>query len=117
MKRILALVCVLLLLAASAMADTVDLTDRSEITDKQITALIEELSLLPEGTEVNLMNVKLSLKGKSQLAAALPQLVFRWTVEIGSYTADSLATTLNLDGQEKRAGYNNFSLALGALPT
>lgn len=116
MKRILALVCVLLLLAASATADTVDLTDRGEIADKQVTALIDELSLLPEGTEVNLMNVKLSLKGKSQLAAALPQLVFRWAVEIGSYTADSLDTVLDLDGQEKRAGYNNFSLALGALP-
>ena len=112
----LLLILMLMLLASSAAADTLDLTDRGEITDKQITAFIEELSTVPEGTTVELTGVKISLKAKDQLVTELPQLIFHWTVDIGSCTIDSLSTSMDLNGAEKRAGYNTFSQALGALP-
>lgn len=117
MKRLALLMMALLLMTVSAMAEnTLDLTGRGEIGEHQVRALITELSEAPAGTQVEMVGVKLSLKAKAQLATALPQLFFHWEVELGDRVIDSTATTLDLDGQAKRANLTAFTNALSALP-
>ena len=113
----LLLALALLLAAGAACAERYDLTGRKRVAGKAVAALVEELSALPPGTDVDLTGVSIKLDDQLTLLSALPTLHFIWRVAFADVKVDGDTETLDLDAlTKKRLGVVTLRKALLALP-
>jgi len=116
MRKLLFILLALLLLALPALAEEpagmADMTHLTELKDKEVPALAEQLNSSALITACDLRGVKLSREAQLKLVDACPQVDFYWQVEINKSFVDNHVTHLNLDELPNRTGYAKLKDAL-----
>ena len=126
MRKLLLVLCLLLLPVLWASADvlgvpvpegqtTLDLTSLTKV-DSRVSTLIKELKAHPEVETVDLTGVSLSLKNKATLAKTFPEIHFVWTVTLKNAVISSEDTVMDLDTPKGEAKLSEIAQALEALP-
>ena len=124
MRKLIALLLILVLLPLVASADvlgvpvpdgetTLDLTGLTKV-DSRVSTLISDLKGHPEVTAVDLTGVNLSLKNKATLAKTVPAVHFVWTVELKNAVISSEDTVMDLDTPKGEAKLSEIAQALDA---
>lgn len=89
------LVC-LLVIAQTALAEVYQMP-YARISDTAVKRVINELTELPAGTQVDLTGVNIGVRERAQMVTALPQLTFVGDVAAGKITIPLATETLDLD--------------------
>ena len=129
MRKLLALLLLLLCLPLAASADILGVAvpqdaAEAELTslkgtknmDAKINTLVADLKKHPGLTKVDLTGVSLSTKNKGTLVQKFPGIHFVWTVKLGNATVSSEDKVMDLDTPYGESKLSEIAAALKALP-
>lgn len=112
MRKLLFLLCAMLLFVLPALAEDVpgmvDMTHLTELRERDVPDLAEKLNVSNLITACDLRGVKITREAQIKLLNSCPNVDFYWTVEIGKTVLDNHMTHLNLDELPSKVGYKKF---------
>ncbi|MBQ8313190.1 MAG: hypothetical protein IJX84_08320 [Clostridia bacterium] len=112
MRKLLFLLCAMLLFALPAVAENipgmVDMTHLTELKDKEVPALVEKLNATNLVKACDLRGVKISREAQLKLLDNCPNVDFYWEVDVNKSAVDNHVTHLNLDELPNKVGYKKF---------